>query len=101
VEFIAGCESGNWVRGVYRFPEMQEIARAYAVLALNFPYIPGLLSFREIPVLLEALGKLKEMPDVLFCDGQGIAHPRRFGLAAHLGVVLDRPTIGCARSVLI
>ena len=86
---------------VYRFPEMQEIARAYAVLALNFPYIPGLLSFREIPVLLEALGKLKEMPDVLFCDGQGIAHPRRFGLAAHLGVVLDRPTIGCAKSVLI
>jgi deoxyribonuclease V len=86
---------------VYRFPEMQEIARAYAVLALNFPYIPGLLSFREIPVLLQALGKLKEMPDVLFCDGRGIAHPRRFGLAAHLGVVLDRPTIGCAKSLLI
>ena len=86
---------------VYGFPEMREIARAYAVLPLKFPYIPGLLTFREIPVLLAALGKLKEMPDVLFCDGQGIAHPRRFGLAAHLGVVLDRPTIGCAKSLLI
>jgi deoxyribonuclease V len=86
---------------VYGFPEMQEIARAYAVLPLKFPYIPGLLSFREIPVLLAALGKLKEMPDLLFCDGQGIAHPKRLGLATHLGVVLDRPTIGCAKSLLI
>jgi deoxyribonuclease V len=86
---------------VYRFPEMREIARAYAVQPLKFPYIPGLLSFREIPVLLAALGKLEEMPDLLFCDGQGIAHPKRLGLAAHLGVVLDRPTIGCAKSLLI
>lgn len=85
----------------YRFPEMQEIERAYAILPLKFPYVPGFLSFREIPVLLAALGKLKQMPDLLFCDGQGIAHPRRLGLAAHLGVVLGRPSIGCAKSLLI
>ena len=80
---------------------LEEIERAYAVVPLEFPYIPGLLSFREIPALLAALGKLKVKPDVLFCDGQGYAHPRRFGLAAHLGVWLDRPAIGCAKSILI
>jgi deoxyribonuclease V len=80
---------------------LEETERAYAVVPLEFPYIPGLLSFREIPALLAALGKLKARPDVLFCDGQGYAHPRRFGLAAHLGVLLDRPAIGCAKSILI
>jgi deoxyribonuclease V len=86
---------------VFRFPELVEIERAYALVPLRFPYIPGLLSFREIPALLPALEKLRIMPDLLFCDGQGYAHPRRFGLAAHLGVWLDRPTIGCAKSILI
>jgi len=80
---------------------LQEVEREYAVVPLEFPYVPGLLSFREIPALLAALGKLREMPDLLFCDGQGYAHPRRFGLAAHLGVWLDRPTIGCAKSLLL
>jgi deoxyribonuclease V len=86
---------------VYRFPEMEEIARAFAIVPLEFPYIPGLLSFREVPALLAALNKLQELPDVLFCDGQGYAHPRRFGLACHLGVLVDRPAIGCAKSILI
>jgi deoxyribonuclease V len=86
---------------VFRFPEMIEIERAYAMLPLRFPYVPGFLSFREIPVLLEALGKLRRIPDLLFCDGQGYAHPRRMGLASHLGILLDRPTIGCAKSILI
>jgi deoxyribonuclease V len=86
---------------VYRFPEMEELARAYAVVALGFPYIPGLLSFRELPALLAALKKLQDMPDLLFCDGQGYAHPRRFGLASHLGVLLDKPAVGCAKSILI
>lgn len=86
---------------VFRFPELTEIERAYAVVPLEFPYIPGLLSFREIPALLAALGKLQRMPDLMFCDGQGYAHPRRLGLAAHLGVRLDAPTIGCAKSILI
>ena len=86
---------------VYRYPEMEEVARVYAIVPLEFPYIPGLLSFREVPALLAALKKLKKLPDVLFCDGQGYAHPRRFGLACHLGVLLDRPAIGCAKSLLI
>lgn len=86
---------------VFRFPEMVEIERATAVVPLRFPYVPGLLSFREIPVLLAALAKLKRMPDLLFCDGQGYAHPRRMGLATHLGILLDRPAIGCAKSILI
>jgi deoxyribonuclease V len=85
----------------YRFPAMVEIAREFAIVPLEFPYVPGFLSFREIPALLAALKKLRELPDLLFCDGQGYAHPRRMGLAAHLGVLLDRPSIGCAKSILI
>jgi deoxyribonuclease V len=96
-------EANTAIGGVilYQFPEMIELERAFACEELRFPYVPGLLSFREIPVLLEALKKLKKMPDLLFCDGQGIAHPRRMGLATHLGLILDRPTIGCAKSILI
>ena len=86
---------------VYKYPQMEELQRAYAEVRLEFPYVPGFLSFRETPALLAALGKLKAMPDVLFCDGQGYAHPRRMGLATHLGIALDRPSIGCAKSILI
>jgi len=71
-----------------------------ATKPLSFPYVPGLLSFREAPALLAALRKLGREPDVLMCDGHGLAHPRRFGLACHIGVITDRPTIGCGKSRL-
>lgn len=81
--------------------EARIIEIAEAERALEFPYVPGLLSFREIPVILDALRKLTTVPDVLMCDGQGYAHPRRFGLACHLGVVTGLPSCGCAKSRLV
>lgn len=85
---------------VYSFPDLKEIERAWAVTPLRFPYVPGLLSFREIPALLAAFAKLKNTPDLIFVDGHGRAHPRRVGIASHLGLVLDCPTVGCAKSLL-
>jgi deoxyribonuclease V len=77
------------------------VERAGVVAPESFPYVPGLLSFREAPPLLEAFGKIRAEPDVVLFDGQGYAHPRRFGLASHVGVLLDRPSIGCAKSLLV
>ncbi|MBN1125808.1 MAG: deoxyribonuclease V [Sedimentisphaerales bacterium] len=86
---------------VLEHPDFRVIETVRAVSDVTFPYIPGLLSFREAPVCLAAAEKLKTTPDAFLIDGQGIAHPRRLGLAAHLGLFLDRPTIGCAKSRLI
>ena len=86
---------------VYSLPELQEIERAFAVVSLTFPYVPGLLSFREGPALLAAFAKLRTEPDLLLFDAHGYAHPRRFGLASHLSVILDKPGIGVAKSRLI
>ena len=85
---------------VLKLPDFELVETVSSIRKVTFPYVPGLLSFREAPVCIAAVEKLKNLPDVFIIDGQGIAHPRRLGLAAHLGLFLDRPTIGCAKSRL-
>jgi deoxyribonuclease V len=100
-----GFEGGNRIAraavAVLSFPDLELIEHAIVRRPVDFPYVPGYLSFREIPAALEALERLDRQPDLILCDGQGRAHPRRFGLASHLGLCLDRPTIGVAKSRLI
>jgi deoxyribonuclease V len=86
---------------VLSYPDLRMADQAVARRPVSFPYIPGLLSFREVPALLVALDRLGAPPDLLLCDGQGLAHPRRFGLACHLGVLTGIPSIGVAKSLLI
>jgi deoxyribonuclease V len=86
---------------VIKLPDFEVIETATANRKVDFPYIPGLLSFREAPVCIDAIDKLKVTPDVFIVDGQGYAHPRRFGIACHIGVLVDTPTVGCAKSRLI
>ncbi len=86
---------------VLSYPDLRMADQVVARCPVSFPYIPGLLSFREVPALLAALDKLGAPPDLLLCDGQGLAHPRRFGLACHLGVLTGIPSIGVAKSLLL
>lgn len=86
---------------VLKFPELELIESAEAIMPIQFPYVPGLLSFRETPVAIKALEKLETAPDLILCDGQGIAHPRRFGVACHIGLIADVPSIGVAKSLLV
>lgn len=109
IEYVAGVDMGFEADGtisraavaVLSFPDLQVIETTIAYRPTSFPYIPGFLSFREIPAVLDALEKVQIIPDIILCDGQGIAHPRRFGIASHLGVILDMTTIGVAKSLLI
>lgn len=93
-----GTATGGIV--VLTFPDLKLIETATATESVEFPYIPGLLAFREMPAIVAAIRLLKAEPDLFIVDGQGIAHPRRLGIASHLGVVLDKPTIGCGKSRL-
>jgi deoxyribonuclease V len=86
---------------VLAFPSLDVCECRIARIPTTFPYVPGLLSFREVPAALRAMEQVEQWPDVILCDGQGIAHPRRLGLASHLGLALDIPTIGAAKSRLI
>lgn len=85
---------------VVRFPDLAAVETVRGEAPLGFPYVPGLLSWRELPALLDALTRLSVRPDLLFADGQGLAHPRGFGLACHLGLATGLPAIGCAKSIL-
>jgi deoxyribonuclease V len=86
---------------VLSLPDLELVDWAVRLVPTSFPYVPGLLSFREIPAALHALGGLQHLPDVVLCDGQGLAHPRRFGLACHLGVLTGLPTVGVAKTRLL
>jgi deoxyribonuclease V len=109
VRYVAGVDVGFEDRGrtthaavaVLEFPSLTLHDQAISRSPTRFPYVPGYLSFRELPAVLQALDRLTVMPDLLLCDGQGLAHPRRFGLACHLGVLTGIPSIGVAKSRLI
>lgn len=109
VRYVAGVDVGFESEGsitraavaVLSLEDLQVRDRAIARRPTTFPYIPGFLSFREVPAVLDALEKLTLLPDLLLCDGQGIAHPRRFGIACHLGLLTQMPTIGVGKSRLV
>ena len=109
VRFIAGADV-SYDKGdttlygavvLVKLPEMEIAEQRWAKETVTFPYIPGLLSFREAPILLKAFSLLKRSPEAVIFDGQGIAHPRRFGLGSHVGLFLDLPSVGCAKTRLV
>lgn len=110
IRLVGGCDvslkrsrrsaDGSAAVVIMTFPSLELVEVATACGRVEFPYIPGLLSFRELPLLKKAFMKLKHRPDLLILDGQGLAHPRRFGIACHAGVELDIATVGCAKSLL-
>ncbi|HEY0755113.1 MAG TPA: deoxyribonuclease V [Ktedonobacteraceae bacterium] len=109
VRYVAGVDMAiNENNGMARaavvllsFPELRMLEKHVYEEPIRMEYIPGLLSFRELPAVLGAMDQLKQQPDIVMVDGQGIAHPRRLGIAAHLGLWLDIPAIGCAKSILV
>ncbi len=100
VSYDRGCDIFYAAVIVFTYPELEVIEKVSARDRVSFPYVPGLLSFREGPVVLQAFGKLKNAPDVVIFDGQGIAHPRGLGIASHIGLVSGIPAVGCAKSRL-
>jgi deoxyribonuclease V len=107
VKTVAGIDT-SYRKGMARaavvvltYPELQVVEEVVAERKVDFPYVPGLLSFREGPAVMDAFGRLSRGPDLLIFDGQGLAHPRRFGIASHIGVLVGLPSIGCAKSRLI
>jgi len=100
VAFIKKPPTGFCAITLYSYPELKHLKTYYELEIVGYPYIPGLLSYREGPLILQTLKKVEEEIDLFIFDGQGIAHPKRLGIASHLGVLLDKPSIGCAKSLL-
>jgi deoxyribonuclease V len=95
----SGAVTGQATVVVLSLPELELVEQRVAIRSVTFPYIPGLRSFRETPLALAALEQLAKMPDLLLIDGHGVAHPQRFGVASHIGLLLDMPTVGCSTTV--
>jgi deoxyribonuclease V len=100
ISFDRGSDRMHAAIVVLSVPDLQLVSRSLFSLETTFPYIPGLLAFREMPVLMKAWKQLEEKPDVLIMDGHGLAHPRRMGIATHFGIETNQPTLGCAKNIL-